>query len=137
MRILFFLSFLFFYFYFFKSISIRTRAETIQFYERFYTGGVRRRTRGYYLINTCTATKGLSSQYSSVQSSQLAEQLWTDTGIQSTIRVRQLISTSKKKKCRRGMNGRTVSPNPRKRGKSHHHHSSMPQWCQPPVNDTK
>ena len=39
--------------------------------------------------------------------------------------MRELITTSKKKKekkkkRRQGMNGRTFSPNPRKRGKSHH-----------------
>ena len=59
------------------------------------------------------------------QSSQLAEPLWTDSGIKSGISVRELITTSKKKKKkkrRREMNGRTFSPNPRKQGKSHHHH---------------
>ena len=59
------------------------------------------------------------------QSSQLTEPLWTDPGIKSKISMCELISTSKKKekkKHRLGMNGRTFSPNPRKRGKSHHLH---------------
>ena len=54
------------------------------------------------------------------QSSQLAEPLWIDSGIKSEISVRELISPLKRKKRRHGMNGRTFSPNPRKRGKSHH-----------------
>ena len=63
---------------------------------------------------TCQGTFG--------QSSQLAEPLWTDPGIKSGISVRELISSlKKKKKRRRGMNGRTFSRIPRKRGKSHHH----------------
>ena len=49
------------------------------------------------------------------QTSQLAEPLWTDPGIKSGIRVRELIATQKKKR-RRGMNGRTLSENPGKRG---------------------
>ena len=43
--------------------------------------------------------------------------------------VRELISTSKKKEKemrRRRMNGRTFPKNPRKRGKSHHHHQYCP-----------
>ena len=49
--------------------------------------------------------------------------LWTDAGIKSVISVCKLISTSKKKKkkSRRVINGWTLSQNPRKRGKSHHH----------------
>ena len=58
------------------------------------------------------------------QSSQLAEPLWTNSGMKSGISVRELISTlhfkKKKKKPWREMHGRTFSPNPRKRGKSHH-----------------
>ena len=54
-----------------------------------------------------------------VNSSQLADPLWTDPGITSGISVRELISTEKKKKRWRGTNGRTFSRNPRKRGKSH------------------
>ena len=53
------------------------------------------------------------------QSSQLAEPLWSNPGIKSGIIVCELISTLKKK-CRRGINGRIFSYNPRKRGKSHH-----------------
>ena len=49
------------------------------------------------------------------QSSQLAEPLWTDPGTTSVSTLK------KKKKRRREINGRTSSPNPRKRGKSHHH----------------
>ena len=49
------------------------------------------------------------------QSSQPAEPLWTDPGIKSGICVRELISTFKKNR-RQGMNGRTFSWNPRKRG---------------------
>ena len=56
-----------------------------------------------------------------LQSSQLADPLWTDPGIKSEISVRELISASKKKRRRRAMNGRTFSKNPRQRGKSHHH----------------
>ena len=64
-----------------------------------------------------------SSRNTYSQSSQLAEPLWTHLGLKSGISVRELISTlkKKKKKRRRGMNGQTFSPNPRKRGKSHHH----------------
>ena len=56
------------------------------------------------------------------QSSQLAEPLKTDLAIKNRISVRELISTLKKKKSRRGINCRTFSQNPRTRGKSHHHH---------------
>ena len=60
------------------------------------------------------------------QSSQLAEPLLTDPGIMSGTRVRKLISHLKKKrkKLRPGMNGRTFSHTPHKRGKSHHHHTT-------------
>ena len=58
------------------------------------------------------------------QSSQLAEPLWTDPGQKNKISVCKLISTFKKKKCRRGMNCRTFSQNPRTQGKSHHHNLS-------------
>ena len=54
------------------------------------------------------------------QSSQLAEPLKTDLAIKNRISVRELISTLKKKKAQTGMNGRTFSQNPCKRGKSHH-----------------
>ena len=47
--------------------------------------------------------------------------------------MRELTSTKKKKKKRRqGMNGPTFLQNPRKRGKSHHHHNtpaSKPVTC--------
>ena len=49
--------------------------------------------------------------------------LWTDPGLKSGISVRKLISTykkKKKKKRRQGMNFRTFSQNPRRRGKSPH-----------------
>ena len=55
------------------------------------------------------------------QSSQLAEPLWTDPGLNSGISVLELISTLKKMR-RRGLNCRTFSRNPRRREKSHHHH---------------
>ena len=58
------------------------------------------------------------------QSSQVAEPLWTDPGLKSGISVRELVSTKKKKKRRRAMICRTFSPNPRTRGKKHHHHRS-------------
>ena len=61
-----------------------------------------------------------------LQSSQLAELLWTDPGIKSEISVRKVISTSvknNKKKRRQGMKSRTLSQNPRERRKSHHHHN--------------
>ena len=52
------------------------------------------------------------------QSSQLAEPLWTDSGLKGGSSVRELISTSKKKKeGRREMSGRTISQTRRKRGK--------------------
>ena len=63
-----------------------------------------------------------SSENTQPQSSQLAELLWTDPGLKRGISKRVLISIKKKKKCRRGMNDRTISPNPRKPGKSYHHH---------------
>ena len=59
------------------------------------------------------------------QSSQLAEPLWTDPGIKNGISVREQISPPPKKKKeeekkrRQGMNDRTFSQNPCKRGKSH------------------
>ena len=58
-----------------------------------------------------------------LQSSQLAELLWTDPGLKIGISLRELISTLeiRKKKRRRGMNRRPFSPNPSTRGKSHHH----------------
>ena len=59
------------------------------------------------------------------QLSQLAEPLWTDPGLKSAISVCELISTSKKKKkkkCRWGMNGQTLSQKPRKWKKSVHHY---------------
>ena len=54
------------------------------------------------------------------QSSQLAELLWTNPGRKSGISVRELISTLKKKRRRRGMNGRTFCQHPRIQGKNHH-----------------
>ena len=64
-----------------------------------------------------------SSGNARLQSSQLAEPLRTDLGIKSGISVRELIPTSKKKKKRRrGINRRTFSQKPRKRGESHHNH---------------
>ena len=59
------------------------------------------------------------------QSSQLAEPLWTDSGLKSGIGVRELISTKKKNKRRRGMNCRTFCENPRTRGKKHFHHHQI------------
>ena len=54
------------------------------------------------------------------QSSQLAEPLWSDLGLNSGISGHKLISTlnnNNKKKRRQGMNERTFSPNPRTREK--------------------
>ena len=62
-----------------------------------------------------------SSESTRSQSSQLAELLLTDPSLKSGISVRELVSTSKKKR-RRAMNCRTFSQNPRTRGKSHHYH---------------
>ena len=62
-----------------------------------------------------------SSRNTQPQSSQLAEPLRTDPGPKSGISLREL-KRKKKKRRRRGLNGRTISQNPRKRGKSHHHH---------------
>ena len=50
---------------------------------------------------------------------QLAEPLWNDPGQKCGISVREQISTSKKKKSRREMNGQICSQNPRKRRISH------------------
>ena len=52
------------------------------------------------------------------QSSQLAEPLWTDPGLKSGMHFKK----KKERKRRPGMNCRTFSQNPRKRGKGHHHH---------------
>ena len=62
-----------------------------------------------------------SSGNTRLQSSQLAEPLWTDPGLKSGISLHELISTFEKKKRWRGMNYRTFSQNPRTRGKSQHH----------------
>ena len=52
------------------------------------------------------------------QSSQLAEPLWTDPGLESEISVRELIPIKTKQKKRgRGMNRRTFSQNLRTQGK--------------------
>ena len=67
-----------------------------------------------------------SSGNTQSQSSQLAEPLWTDPGLQSGISVREPISNKikkkEKKRRKRGMNCRTCCQNPRNRGKIHHHH---------------
>ena len=56
----------------------------------------------------------LSSGNTLLQSSQLAEPVWTDPALKSGISVRELIST---KKTQAGKNGRIFSENHRKRGK--------------------
>ena len=58
------------------------------------------------------------------QSSHPADPLWTDSGIKSGISVREPTSTSKNnnRKRRLGMNGRTFSQTPHRRGKSHHNY---------------
>ena len=80
------------------------------------------------------------------QSSQLTEPLWIDLGMKSGIGSRELISTSRGKKgSRRGMNCRTFSQNPSKRGKSHHHYRSviykfdlgLVQYCLPRFCDVQ
>ena len=66
-----------------------------------------------------------SSENTRLQSSQLAELLWTDPDLKSGIRVREIISTLKKrkeKKRTRGMNVEHSPQNPRTREKSHYHH---------------
>ena len=63
------------------------------------------------------------------QSSRLAEPVWTDPGIKSENSARELISTLKKKQRRREMEGRSFSPNPHKREKSHHHVGKFRQNC--------
>ena len=68
---------------------------------------------------TCNSSRNTCSQLS-----QLTDPLWTDPGLKSGISLHELISTLKKKKCRRGMNCRTFSPNPCMQAKSHHHQ----QW---------
>ena len=71
-----------------------------------------------------------SSGNTQSQLSQRTEPLWTEPGLKSGISLHQLISTSKKqtKKCRRGMNCRTFSPNPGTPGKSHHHQILCLAW---------
>ena len=54
------------------------------------------------------------------QSSLLVQQLWTDPGVHNLISTLKKKKKEKKKKRRQGINGRTFSQNPRKRGKSHH-----------------
>ena len=62
-----------------------------------------------------------SSGNTRLQSSQLAEPLWTDPGLMGGISVHELISTLKKKKKHRwGMNCQTFSQNSHTRWKSHH-----------------
>ena len=80
-----------------------------------------RRSVGIYLETSSHTNSPGNTQ---PQTSQLAEPLWTDPGLNSGISVRELISTTKKKMRRRGMNCGTFSPNPRTRGKSHHQHQS-------------
>ena len=65
------------------------------------------------------------------QSSQLAETLSSDPGLKSGISVRDLFSTSKKKKkkAQAGMNGRAFSQNSHQRGKSHNH--CLVLWSSP------
>ena len=62
-----------------------------------------------------------SSGNTRLQSSQFAEPLWTNSGLKSGVSLRELISSFKKKKRRRGVNCRTFSQNPRTREKSRHH----------------
>ena len=70
-----------------------------------------------------------------LQSSQLAEPLRTDSGLRSEISVHNQNYTLKKrrKKCRWGINCRTLSQNPRMWGKSHHHHHHSANCIYPNV----
>ena len=66
-----------------------------------------------------------SSGNTRLQSSHLAEPLWTDSGLKSGIRLRELISTLKKNntRCRREMTCRTFFPkfsHARKKPAPHH-----------------
>ena len=64
-------------------------------------------------------TRNLSGNIRS-QSSQLVEPLWTDPGLKSGVSfTRANLHFKKQNKCRREMNCRTFSQNPRTRGKSH------------------
>ena len=63
-----------------------------------------------------------SSRSARIQSSELAEPRWSDAGLKREIGARELIFSLKKKIGRRGVIRRTFPPNPRMRGKSHHHH---------------
>ena len=57
---------------------------------------------------------------------QLAEPLWTDSGIKSGISVLELISNhTHTPKAQAGSDGPIFSQNPRKRGKKHHHHQFL------------
>ena len=58
------------------------------------------------------------------KSSQLGEPLWADPGMNSEISVRELISTSEKKKKEQAGNGRTFFQNHRKQGRSHQNDTS-------------
>ena len=68
---------------------------------------------------TCQGTFG--------QSSQLAEQLWTDPGIKSEISVRELIFSykKKKKKTEAGNEWSKILPKSSQEEKSHHQRSVM------------
>ena len=57
------------------------------------------------------------------QSSQLAEPLWADPGLNSGIRVCELISTLKKKKAQAGNASLKFSPKSSQQGKAAIHHS--------------
>ena len=72
---------------------------------RFELATFRSRVQRFENEFTCNLSTNIQSQ-----SSQLAEPLWTDPGIKCGISMRELISTKKKKKkCRQGMNSRTLS----------------------------
>ena len=86
---------------------------------------------------------GHSSGNSRPQSSLLAGPLWIDPVTMSGISVRELISTfrrrkkEEKKSAGGGMNGRTFSPNPRKREKSHPHQPGIACWYERRTRDRK
>ena len=87
---------------------------------------------------TCQETSSHATRQGNTQSqsSQLATSLWTDPGLKSGISVRKLIP--RKKKCRRGMNGRTPTQNLRKRAKRYHRlRSTLPDGILTRTHDIK
>ena len=86
-----------------------------------------------YAVQTCLWNKPTrnSSVNAHSQSSQLAEPLWTDSGLKSWICVHKSWSPLKKKNAQTGNDLSTFPPNPRMPRKGHHHntHLKSPEQC--------